>query len=417
MKQLIECSKMSNGSLLITEEIQHLSSSVFGIFVRIGSDYETVNQNGISHIIEHMLFKGTKLRDAKKIALEIESLGGVINAYTSRDHTSYYFICLPDVLSKILSIFQDMMFNSLIPNDQLEREKKVILEELHSAMDDPQDIVFQNLNKMMYQDTPYEKSILGTEKTIRSITRNDIINFMNKYYSNSNIFLSSAGPSSHEEVRKIINFKNVNIKSSKIIRRKRVPVQKGLFKYVYKPTLSQLHVAMGTKGVKFESDEKYSLLLLSAIIGSGMSSRLFRILREDMGIVYEIYSFLESFFDSGIFGLYFICDAKNFEKAMKAIKSELKNIIDNGINDEEIQKVKTQIISSSLISFDTLSGRMRFLARSMLYHEKITYLDESIEKIRSIDKDQLMRTAKKYCNFKDFNISIIGSKRKFEWKP
>ncbi len=417
MKQLVKCSKINNGSLLITEEIPHLSSSVFGIFVRIGSDYETVKQNGISHIIEHMLFKGTKLRDAKEIALEIESLGGVINAYTSRDHTSYYFICLPDVLSKILSIFQDMMFNSLIPEDQLEREKMVILEELHSAMDDPQDIVFQNLNKLMYQDTPYEKTILGTEKTIKSITRNDIINFMNKYYSNSNIFLSSAGPNTHEEIKKIINFKNINIKSSKIIRRKRVFVQKGQFKYAYKPTLSQLHVTMGTKGVKFESDEKYLLLLLSAILGSGMSSRLFRILREDMGIVYEIYSFLESFFDSGVFGLYFVCDAKNFEKAMNAIKNEFNNIMKNGISDEEIQKVKTQIISSSLISFDTLSGRMRFLARSMLYNGEITYLDESIEKIKSIDKNQLIRTAKKYCNFNDFNVSIVGNKRKFVWKP
>lgn len=416
MKQIIRKSKLKNGSLLISEEIPTLNSSILGVFVKIGSDYETPKLNGISHMIEHMMFKGTKSRDAKTIAREIESLGGIINAYTSRDHTSYYFICLPEVMSRITDIFQDMIFNSIVPEEQLMREKQVIIEELNESMDDPQDLVFQNLNAMIFRSTQYSKTILGTKESIRSITRDDILEFMQKYYSNSNLFLSFAGPQQHREILDMINFDNINSKSNSVRRMKRIPMVRGSVHYTYKPALSQFHVAMGRKSICFDSDEKYAMLILNTILGSGMSSILFRTLREDMGLVYEIYSFMESFLDSGVHGLYFLCDPRNFELSMNRIRDIMDDCVRGRIDDQEIVKAKTQIISSMKIGFDSLSGRMRYLARSMLYYDRIRYLDEMIESVTNVNRDDLIRVASKYLRFRDFNVSVVGSKRKLQWK-
>ncbi len=414
MKQKIVKSSLNNGSLLITEEIPWLSSSVFGVFVKIGSDYEPYALNGISHLVEHMLFKGTLKRDAKMIAEEIEALGGMINAYTSRDHTNYYFICLPEVMKKIISIFQDMVFNSIIPEDQLIREKQVILEELHSSIDDPQDLVFQNLNSMLFKNSIYEKTILGTEETIKAITRRDILKFMENYYCNSNLFLSYAGPQNHRAIMNSLNFSNSNKTPKSIKRNRRIKTAKGQLDYVYKSSISQFHVALGSKGVNYNSEEKFGLIMLSTILGSGMSSRLFRTLREDMGIVYEIYTFMESFLDSGVHGIYFICDQKNYRAAMNGVEEEINSICSGKITDEELEKAKTQIISGMKISYDSLSGRMRFLARSMLYYENITYINDIIKAVERISKEEVIKIAKKYMKFSDFNVSIVGNKRSFK---
>lgn len=416
MKQLIKKTTLRNGSLLISEEIPTLNSSIFGVFVRIGSDYENIRHNGISHIIEHMMFKGTKNRDAKTIAREIESLGGIINAYTSRDHTSYYFICLPEVMGRIIGIFQDMIFNSIIPQEQLVREKQVIIEELNSSLDDPQDLVFQNLNSLIYGKTQYAKTILGTKESIKSVSREDILKFMQKHYCNSNLFLSYAGPQPHKEIRDMISFDNINSESHPVKRMKRIPVIRGKVHYTYKPALSQFHVAMGRKGIRFDSQEKYAMLIINTILGSGMSSVFFRTLREDLGLVYEIYSFMESFLDSGVHGMYFVCDPRNFELSMAKIGQIMGYFTKGSIDEKEIEKAKTQIISSMKIGFDSLSGRMRYLARSMLYYDRIRYLDEMINAVQDVNMDDLTRVSSKYLKFDDFNVSIVGSKRKFQWK-
>ncbi|MFO8061324.1 MAG: pitrilysin family protein [bacterium] len=414
MKQKIRSCIFPNGSRLIAEEMPYLKSSITGLFVKMGSDYEPSHLNGISHMLEHMIFKGTQNRDAKEIALEIESLGGVFNAYTARDHTCFYFMSLPGVTSGIFDIFRDILFRPLIPEDQLEREKTVILEELKSSDDDPQDVVFQNLNEMIFEDTQYAKTILGTRDTIRSITRDDILEFMHNFYTNKNIFTTYAGPAEFSEVKKMVKFKNNNAEHTPRVKHfKRIKKQTGRRHYTYKPSLSQFHAAMGLQGVRYAHRDKYPLLVLSTILGSGMSSRLFRSLREDAGYVYEVFSFVEAFFDSGVLGLYFICDPRNYHKALELIEKEFNEMQKGNISDEEIRKAKTQIISSSTLSFDTMTGRLRSIARSVMYHDKIKRYSTRINAIKSVTKNDLQRVARKYLDYDEYNIALAGGKRKF----
>ncbi len=411
MKQKIKISNLRNGSLLISEEMPHLNSSIMGIYVRMGSDFEPSNLNGISHLVEHMLFKGTKNRNAKDIAREIESLGGIFNAYTSRDHTCYYFKALPRVMKRIYDIFEDIVFNSVIPEDELIKEKRVILEELKASYDDPQDLIFQNLNALIFKDTQYAKTILGTKESIEGIQRNNVLKFMNEYYTNENVFFAYAGPQSHSEIKKLIEVKNDYRNTKKIKHLKRIKNNNALKKYIYKSSLSQLHVAMGIKTVKYDSNDRYPLLLLTSILGTGMSSRLFIKLREDHGYVYSVFTFLESFWDSGMLGVYFASDLNNYSKTKSLIEREFNDIKKGNITEKEIEKVKTQIISSSMISFDTMSGRIGLLARSVLYKNRIMRLNEVIKNIKSITKEDIIDCANKYLHMEDFNIVAIGNKK------
>ena len=414
VKQRINSSVIEGGALLVTEEIPHLNSSIMGIYVKMGSDYEPMSLNGVSHLVEHMVFKGTDKRNAIQLSLDLENLGAIVNAYTSRDHTCFYFKSIPDKSAEIFDIFQNMVFSPLIAENDLKKEKLVILEELKSAMDDPQDVVFQELNSLIFENTEYARSILGTQHSLNGIKRELVNSFMADYYGNSNVFIAYAGPLTHREVRSFVKIDNNRKKAKKVRALKRVPCKYGLKKYLYKASLSQFHVAMGMKAVQYEHKDKYALIMLTALLGNGMSSRLFSSLREDLGYVYNIYTFLEAFADSGVFGLYFACDPKNYSKSMIAIEKEFEKVRKGYIKDDEIQKVKNQILSSQMINYDTMSGRMGNLARSVLYTGKIKQLDELISEISNVSKDDIIKIAGKYLLAQKYNIAVTGNKKKVE---
>lgn len=414
VKQRIKGSVLNGGALLVTEEIPHLNSSIMGIYVKMGSDYEPLALNGISHLVEHMVFKGTEKRNAIQLSLDLENLGAIVNAYTSRDHTCFYFKSIPDKSAEIFDIFQNMVFSPLIAEDDLKKEKLVILEELKSAMDDPQDVVFQELNSIIFEGTEYAKPILGTHQSLASIKRDSVISFMNDYYGNSNVFIAYAGPLSHREVLSFADIDNFRNKARRIKKSKRICAQESVKKYIYKASLSQFHVAMGVKAADYSHRDKYPLILLTAMLGNGMSSRLFSRLREELGYVYNIYTFLEAFADSGVFGLYFACDPKNYSKSMKAIEDEFNKVRKGFIEDAEIKKVKNQILSSQMINYDTMSGRMGNLARSMLYTGEFRELQDMIRAIREVEKSDIIRVAKKYLITDKYNIAVTGNKKKPE---
>lgn len=414
MKQRINSSIIEGGALLVTEEIPHLNSSITGIYVKMGSDYEPMSLNGVSHLVEHMVFKGTEKRNAVQLSLDLENLGAIVNAYTSRDHTCFYFKSIPNKSGEIFDIFQNMVFSPLIAESDLKKEKLVILEELKSAMDDPQDVVFQELNSLIFENTEYAKSILGTQQSLNGIKRKLVNSFMADYYGNSNVFIAYAGPLSHREVKSFAKIDNNRKKARKVHALKRVTGKYGLKKYLYKASLSQFHVAMGMKAVRYEHKDKYPLIMLTALLGNGMSSRLFSSLREDLGYVYNIYTFLEAFADSGVFGLYFACDPKNYAKSMSAIDREFAKVRKGEIENDEIQKVKNQILSSQIINYDTMSGRMGNLARSVLYTGEIKQLDELISEINNVGKDDIIRIARKYLITEQYNIAVTGNKKKVD---
>lgn len=407
--------RLDSGSLLATEEIPHFNSSIFGIYVRIGSDYEPAELNGISHMTEHLMFKGTKSMDAKEIALKIEKLGGIINAYTARDHTCYYFKSLPENFIPIFNIFRSMIYESTIPPDELRKEKSVILEEIKSAEDDPEDLVFQNLNTIVFNGTPYAKTILGTEKSVAGVTRKNLQNFIENEYTDRNMFLVHCGKINGDALKHIRKSITGRPSPAKTARQKVLLKEiKGAYDYSYKQSLSQFHIAMGIQSSDYSSDDRYALLLLSYIIGTGMSSRLFRILREDRGFVYTVYSFTETFMESGMFGIYFACDERNISKAMKVIKREMRKIVKEGILKDELEKVKNQIVSQLIINYDTMSGRMGFTARNILYNDKVNSISKLLEKISTVGPDEISAAAEKYLDYDAYNVAAVGYKKAYK---
>lgn len=413
-KQKIAKTLLKNGSILTGEDIEYLHSFIFGIYVKTGSDYESFKLNGISHMVEHLLFKGTKSRNAKEIAVEIESLGGIMNAYTARDHTCFYVKSLPEQFGRIFKIVQEMIYSPSIPADELEKEKNVIIEEIKSANDDPEDLAFQNLNSIVFNNTAMQKSILGTEESVKSISRKDLLKYINDYYINQNMFYTYAGPVEFEYVKRVLS--DGLQRTGNSIRHGNIDMTEnyGAFQYDYKKSLQQFHVAMGVKSGNAVAEDRHVLMLLISLLGTGMSSRLFRILREDYGLVYSIYSFIESFKESGMTGIYFACDGKNINKTLKVIEKELKNIIKNGVFEDELLKVKNQILTNLTMNYDSLSGRMGFLARSVLYDDKIVTIDELIRAFDAVTPENIRKTAKDYFDFSKFNISIVGNSKGFK---
>ncbi|MEO0288507.1 MAG: pitrilysin family protein [candidate division WOR-3 bacterium] len=414
LKQNISTEKLENGVSFIGEQIKIFHSLIFGYYVRVGSDYENERLNGISHLTEHLIFKGTKRRKADEISRLIEHYGGTINAYTARDHTSFYFKCLPDNFNRILPIFQEMLFEPLIPEDELEKEKNVVIEEIRSAEDDPEDLVFENLNRIVFKGSPFEKTILGSEDIIKSITRNDVLNFIEKNYISDNSFYSYVGPLTTKNIRESIDKKY--FRDGEILQKNDIKIKDNFSQkiYVYKNSLQQFHVALGFKTQNYYSDERFPLTILSAILGIGMSSRLFKKLREEKGLVYTVYSFVDIFKESGMSGIYFVCSPDNYRKTMGIIEKEMSSIIRYGVEKDEMEKVKNQILANVVMSYDSLSGRMGFNAKSFLYKKRIESVNSVIKKFKNVSSDDIKDIAKKYFKFDKLNISIVGNKKNFK---
>lgn len=411
--QRIKTSRLKSGSMLIGEEIKYLHSVIFGIYVKTGSDNEPVSQNGISHFVEHILFKGTKKRSAERLAQDIENLGGIMNAYTARDHTCFYVKSMPRNFKKIYSLFQEMIYEPLLSSEQILKEKNVIAEEIRSAYDDPEDLAFQNLNQIIFRGSPLEKSILGTEESVNSISRKSLKEYIEKQYVNSNMFYAFAGPMAFDEASVILNDGKRREGKKPAETSNSVPLIKGAYKYEYKESLQQYHAVLGARTGNFVSEDRYALMMLTSILGAGMSSRLFRILREKHGLVYTVYSFTEFFRESGTAGIYFACSEKNISKTMGIIEKELAKIRREGVTKGEMEKVKNQLLTNLAMSYDSLSGRMSLLARSLLYGDKTVLFDEILSSFERVTPDELREAARKYFEFSSLNASVVGSRKGF----
>lgn len=415
LKQNVSVEKLKNGISIIGEYIPSFHSLIFGFYVKIGSDYENEKLNGISHFTEHLIFKGTKKRNASEISRLIEQYGGMVNAYTARDHTSFYFHSIPDNFEKIFNIFSEMLFQSSIPKSEFEKEKNVIIEEIKAAQDDPEDLAFENLNRIIFAGSPLSQTILGEEKVIKSISREDVLDFIYKNYIEKNSFYSYVGPLSFSKIKRIVE-KTDCLKGETKESNNNLKIKENYGKkiYVYKKSLQQFHVAIGVKTSDYYSEERYPLALLSAIVGVGMSSRLFKKLREEKGLVYNVYSFTDLFKSAGMSGIYFACSPENYRKTMDSIKDEFEKIQKNGIEHYELLKVKNQILTNIVMGYDSLSGRMGFNSKSFLYKKRMISMENIIRKYNRVNTDDIKVIARKYFNFEKFNISIVGNLKDFK---
>ncbi|RST70239.1 M16 family metallopeptidase [Candidatus Aquarickettsia rohweri] len=395
-----------NGLVVATDKAKDFESVTISILVKNGSRNENKQNNGISHFLEHMAFKGTTTRTAKDIAEEFDMIGGYFNAYTSRTSTVYYAKVLKNDLEKALDIITDILLNSTFAKEELEKERQVIFQELCMTKDTPDDIVFDYFQETAFKNQPLGRSILGAEEFIKNLKREELSKYFKNQYSTKNTIISAAGNFDSRQFNDLIsnrfaNFQNTNVKQ----------YEKGIYTggelHVQKD-LEQAQFLLGFEGVFYLDKDFYDAQILSIILGGGMSSRLFQEIREKRGLVYNISSYSTSYSDCGIFGVYSALDPVNINILIDLIVSELFNITDK-INEKEIMRAKAQIKSSLLMSMESTTARAKKLCNNFAMFGRYISNDEILEKINNVNFQSLQKLAKKIISNNNITITTLGN--------
>ncbi len=400
----IKLKKLDSGITVISNQFDSKTLS-FGMWLDVGSVNEKNNQYGIAHMLEHMAFKGTKLRSASQIASEIEDVGGDINAYTSKEMTAYYVKLLSDNYSLGIDILSDILINSTFPKDEIERERGVILSEISMYNDEPYDKVFENFMKTAFKDQSIGEPILGTKSSVKSFSRENLHNFFQEHYNTKNLIIGICGNINEKKVQNEIEekFKFLRV-GNKSVKPKYKWVGGNNFK---EKDIEQSHVVFGLEGLGNTHKDRFGLRALSIIFGGGMSSRLFQEIREKKGLCYSIYSYASAYTSTGVFGFYSGCSPKNLSNLIESSLLELKNLKAN-INNQEVEKAKSQLRAGYLMARDSSMNRLEMDVRNFLTNKKIINLNETLEEINSLNANKIKNILDKILEKPKPVLSILG---------
>jgi len=391
------------------EAIPFVRSVSFGVWVRTGSRNEKPELNGISHFIEHMLFKGTEKRTAMDIADTMDAVGGQLNAFTSKEYTCYFTRTLDTHFDIALDVLSDMFFCSKFDQAEIDKERGVIMEEISMYEDTPEDLAVDLLQFKSFPNNPLGMSILGTQETISSFTREKFKDFMAAKYAPKNVVIAVAGNINEDEVLEKITAAFGNYTGAQDVDEEITAVYTPGFSLREKD-IEQVHLCMGMPGIKSGIDESYALAAVNTILGGGMSSRLFQKIREEHGLVYSVYSYNASYYDTGIFLVYAALNPDNVYDVLKLISQEIRGMFTDKISAEQLSKAKEQLKSNFLLSLENAASRMNSIGRTLLMMDKIITPDELVEKIDAISMDAFYDVCEKIFKLDRISLSLVGKK-------
>ena len=381
--------KLDNGLRVIVEKIDYVKSVSVGLWVENGSRNENLLNNGISHFIEHMLFKGTENRTAKQIAEEIEDVGGQINAFTVKEATCFYTKTLDSHLELSLDVISDMLFNSKFEDKDIEKEKSVIIEEINMNEDSPEDVLSDIHSISVWGKDPISYPILGTADTIRSFNKDILKEYIEEYYIPENSVLSICGNVDMAIIEKLVKkyFGTWKSTNKKVTEYSSPDILNQHF-YKQKP-IEQLHINLGVRGVPLGNDDVYTLLLLNSVFGGSVSSILFQKVREELGLCYSVYSYLSSYNNTGILNIYTGVNPNQGAETIKVINEELNKFVINGISKERLFKSKEQIKANYILGLESMSSRMFSNGKSVLFLNRVNKPEDVMMKIDKISQDSI----------------------------
>jgi len=408
MTGLPEIITFDNGLRVVMEDIPFVRSVSFGIWVKNGSRDEDASTNGISHFIEHMLFKGTAKRSAKEIADAMDEIGGQVNAYTSKEYTCYYTRTLDSHFDVALDVLSDMFFNARFDPEDIRKEHNVILEEINMYEDTPEDIVHDLLQYAVYKNGSLGLSILGTADSIGTFKRDNFKNYMNTHYVPERTVIAIAG----------------NLSACDALRRVREAF--GKFEgqatdaqdlnQVYKPAfakkekdIEQVHLCVGFPGIAIGTDASYTMAAINTMLGGGMSSRLFQKIREEHGLAYSVYSYHTGFVDTGLFAIYAALNPAQTDDVMALILGEVKKLFSEKIEKSQLDRTKEQLKSNYILSLESVASRMNSIGRNLLMLNRIVTADELIQKIDAIDLDAFYELCEKVFKMDQMSLAVVGA--------
>ncbi len=404
-------STLSNGLRVISDPMPHLESAAVGVWVDTGARHEDLAVNGISHVLEHMAFKGTETRSAREIAESVEAVGGHLNAYTSRDQTAYFARVLEDDVGLAVDILADILQNSVFDNDELIREKEVIVQEIGQTNDTPDDIIFDHLQETAFPDQSIGRSILGTADRVRSFDRDVISNYMKDRYTGQKLVLSASGAVDHDALVAMAEEKFSGI-LSKGVDGMEVATYKG-GEYREARDLEQVHFALSVPGVSYDDDDFYAAQILAGLLGGGMSSRLFQEVREKRGLCYSIFSFASSFAETGLFSVYAGTGGDQIAELSSVVVDELLGSA-NSITESEAARARAQHKAGLLMGLESPGARCEVHARQMLIFDKIVSPTEIAKEIDAVSVERLVSVAKRMFEKATPTVTALGPVKNLE---
>lgn len=385
---------LPNGIRVISEEIPFVKSVSVGVWVDTGSKNEVPENNGITHFIEHMVFKGTEHKSIKNIAQSLESVGGFMNAFTTKEHTCFYARVLDEYVEKAVDVLSELVQFPTFPEKEIAKEKTVVIEEIKTAEDDPDDQVFDYFEKHLFGNHPLAMPIIGTSGNVASFTQKQLKDYIAQWYVPQNIILTAAGNISHHQLLTLVEkyfYKKGKSEGKSFLGKN--PAAKKNFQHYAKP-IQQAHLCTGTLAFSIKSKLRYPALVMNTLLGDGMSSRLFQQIREKHGLAYSAYSYLSLMKDSGTFGIYIGTDKDHVQKALDLSYAELKKLQTKLISKSELQRTKAQLKGNMLLSLESTSNRMMRLGSGELYFGEYATLDSIVKNIDHVTPDDIQHVAR-----------------------
>ena len=404
---------LDNGFRIVTQEMLDHRSVSLGIWVENGSRHEAQHENGISHFIEHLLFKGTEQRTAAQIAEEMDAVGGVLNAFTSKEHTCYYAKVLDEDLPLAIDLLTDIFLHSNFDSEEIERERSVILQEISQAEDTPDDYIHDLFSLDFFKDHPLARPICGSVETVSSFRRQDFLTFFKSRYRPRRIVVAGAGHLRHDQLVQAFNERLGSVSDSVYDGRSSSQddagapeMGSGIFQHA--KSLEQVHLCLGMPGVHQTHPQRYTAYVLNTLLGGGMSSRLFQEIREKRGKAYSVYSFSSAYKDVGYVGVYAGTSVEWVEEVVELILKELKQLAAGDIKDEEIRRTQGQLVGSMMLGLESTDSWMSHIARNEIYFGEPITTDEICQGIRAVSRDAVVDLASTLFGSQGIALSLLG---------
>lgn len=388
------------------EQLKTFRSVILGIWVKVGSRYEMADKNGISHFLEHMFFKGTKKRSAVDISMDIDSLGGDLNAFTSRENTAFYVKVLDDFADKGVELLSDIFLHSTFAEEEVEKEKGVIKEEIKLVEDTPDDYIHDLFNRAVYGNTGLGQSVLGRRDSVKSFTRDDVVNHVRKYYGTADTVISCAGNFEPDRLVGLLNHYFGDLRRGSEPEKFPAPEFRGGLS-VHQKDLAETHICLGVPAMRYASPDRYTIAVLNCILGSSVSSRLFQEIREKKGYAYSIYSFVSSYSDCGYWSVYAGTGKKKAVTVTESIIREMKNLADT-VTEAEVRRAKDQLKGNLILGMESTSSRMQSIARQQIYFKRHFSQNDIMKAVEAVTMDQVRTLSSTLINGGDMNLTLFG---------
>jgi len=400
---------LSNGLTVISEEMKHLRSISIGIWIKTGSRDEDPQVNGLSHFIEHMVFKGTRHRSAEAIARQVDSIGGNLDAFTAKECVCFNIKVLDEHLPIAMDVLADLVLNPVFAVEDIVRERRVILEEIKMDEDSPEYLVHEIFTQNFWKDHPLGKPILGTKETVKGFEQPAVLDLYGKRFTPGNIIISAAGNLDHNQFVDLVVKHFDQMKSVKNGFHRSVPKIVPRITLRNKKSLEQVQICLGVPSHPIAHEKRFASYVLNTLLGGGMSSRLFQNIRERQGLAYSIYSDLNPYRDTGCLSVYAGTSRESAFKVVQSIVSEFNKLKTEALSDEELRRSKDQLKGSLMLSLESSTSRMSNLARQDMYFDRFYGMDALIEKIEAVTADDLHEMANDFFRTESIAVTALGN--------